>query len=69
MFNDDISFYVTGVLLDTEKIRLQNTAGQALRPEQNIAAVPLARKLNIQPGDSVTVFDTESGQEHIFIIE
>ena len=67
--DDDISFYVTGVLPDTEKIRLQDTAGQALRPEQNIATVPLARKLNIQPGDSVTVFDTESGQEHIFIIE
>lgn len=36
---------------------------------QNIATMPLAQKLNLQPGDSVTVFNTEDGEEHVFVIE
>lgn len=67
--NDDMSFYVTGVLPDTEKINLKDTSGKAIKPEQNTITAPLAQKLNVNIGDSVTVFDTENGEEHTFIIE
>ncbi|WP_313370260.1 FtsX-like permease family protein [Sedimentibacter sp.] len=67
--NDDTSFYVTGVLPDTERIRLKDISGQPLKPEQNTITVPLAQKLNANAGDTVMVFDTETGKEHSFIIE
>lgn len=67
--NDAISFYVTGVLPDTERIRLKDISGQALKPEQNTITVPLAQKLHMGVGDRMTVFNTENGEEHTFIIE
>jgi putative ABC transport system permease protein len=67
--NEDISFYVTGVLQDTEKIRLKDISGRTIKPEQNTITAPLAKKLNVEVGDSVTVFNTEDGKEHTFIIE
>ncbi len=67
--NEDVSFYVTGVLPETERIRLKDTAGQAFKPEQITITATLAKKLNVNAGDSVTVFDTENGKEHTFVIE
>ncbi|NNJ31792.1 ABC transporter permease [Lacrimispora defluvii] len=67
--NDDISFYVTGVLPDTERIRLKDISGKTLKPEQNTITVPLAQKLHMGVGDRMTVFDTENGEKHTFIIE
>ncbi len=67
--NDDISFFVVGTPPDTERIRLKDTSGQTIKPEQNIVTVPLAQKLNLEPGDSVKVFNTEGGKEHVFVIE
>jgi putative ABC transport system permease protein len=67
--NEDISFYVTGVLPNTEMIKLKDTYGQRFRPEKITITVPLAQKLNVNIGDSVTVFDTENGKEHTFTIE
>ncbi len=67
--NEDISFYVTGVLPNTDKIKLKDTYGQRFRPERTTITVTLAQKLNVNIGDSVTVFDTENGKEHTFTIE
>lgn len=67
--DEDVSFYVTGVLPDTGRIRLKDTSGQMLKPEQNTITAPLAQKLNVNVGDSVTVFDADNGKEHTFIIE
>lgn len=67
--DDEISFYITGILHGTEKIILKDKSGQVLRPEQNIITAPLAKKQNVGVGDSMTVFDTEKGKEHTFIIE
>lgn len=67
--NDDISFFVVGTLPDTERIRLKDTSGQTIKPEQNIATAPLAQKLNLKPGDSIRVFNTEDGKEHVLVIE
>lgn len=67
--DEDVSFYVTGVLPGTERIRLKDTSGQMLKPEQNTITAPLAQKLNVSVGDSVTVFDTDNGKKHTFIIE
>lgn len=67
--NEDISFYVTGVLPDTERIRLKDVSGQAFKPEQTTITATLAQKLNVNVGDSVTVFDTENGKEYTFTIE
>lgn len=67
--NDEISFYVTGVWPDTGKIKLKDTSGQVLKPEENIMTAPLAEKLKVKAGDSVTVFDGENGQKHTFTIE
>jgi putative ABC transport system permease protein len=67
--NDDISFYVTGVLPDTERINLKDISGQTLKPEQNTITAPLAQKLSVSVGDSVTVFNTENGKESTLIIE
>ena len=67
--NEDVSFYVTGVLPDTERIRLKDLSGRTLKPEQTTITAPLAQKLNVHAGGSVTVFDTENGKEHTFIIE
>lgn len=67
--NEDLSFYVTGVLPDTERIKLKDISGQMLKPEQTTITAPLAQKLNVNEGDSVTVFDTDNGKEHTFVIE
>lgn len=67
--NEDISFYITGVLPNTERIRLKDASGYAIRPEQPTITATLAQKLNVKTGDSVTVFDTENGKEHTFTIE
>ena len=67
--NEDVSFYVTGVLPDTDKIRLKDTSGQSFRPEQTTITATLAQKLNVNIGGSVTVFDTENGKKHTFTIE
>lgn len=67
--NEDISFYITGVLPDTERIRLKDTSGRTIKPEQNVITAPLAKKLNVEVGSSVTVFNTEDAKEHTFIIE
>lgn len=67
--NEDMSFYVTGVLPDTEKIRLKDAAGQSFQPQQITMTATLAQKLQVKAGDSVTVFDTEDGKKHTFTIE
>lgn len=67
--NEDISFYVTGVLPGTEKIRLKDTFGQTFKPEQITITATLAQKLNVNVGGAVTVFDTENGTEHTFTIQ
>lgn len=67
--NEDVSFYVTGVLSNTERIRLKDLSGQTFKPEQTTITATLAQKLNVIKGGSVTVFDTENGKEHTFTIE
>ncbi|HBC94540.1 MAG TPA: ABC transporter permease [Pelotomaculum sp.] len=67
--NEDISFYVTGVLPDTERIKLKDISGRTLKPEQTTITAPLAQKLNVNEGGSLTVFDTDNGKEHTFVIE
>lgn len=67
--NEDVSFYITGVLPDTERIRLKDFSGQTIRPEQTTITATLAQKLNVKVGDSVTVFDTENGKKYNFTIE
>ena len=67
--DDDVSFYITGVLPGTERIRLKDLSGQTLKPEQNTITAPMAQKLDVSVGDALTVFDTENGKEHSFIIE
>jgi putative ABC transport system permease protein len=67
--NEDVSFYVTGVLPDTERIKLKDTSGRTLKPEQTTITAPLAQKLKVNEGGRVTVFDTENGKEHTFVIE
>lgn len=67
--NEDVSFYVTGVLPGTKRIRLKDASGQSFQPEQTTITATLAQKLNVKAGDSVTVFDTENGKKHTFTIE
>lgn len=67
--NEDISFYVTGVQPTTERIRLKDLSGRAFYPEQITITAPLAQKLNVRQGGSVTVFDTDNGMEHTFVID
>lgn len=67
--NEDVSFYVTGVLPDTERIKLKDISGRMLKTEQTTITAPLAQKLNVNEGDSVTVFDTDNGKEHTLVIE
>lgn len=67
--NEDISFYVTGVLPGTKMIRLKDVSGQSFQPEQTTITSTLAQKLNVKTGDSLTVFDTEDGKKHTFTIE
>lgn len=67
--DEDVSFYITGVLPNTERVRLKDASGRAFKPEQTTITAPLAQKLNLRAGDSLTVFDTENGQEHILRIE
>ncbi len=67
--DEDISFYITGVLPDTQRIKLKDESGQAFQPEQIAITAPLAKKLNAAAGGSVTVFDTDNGKEHTFTIQ
>jgi putative ABC transport system permease protein len=67
--NEDISFYISGVLPGTERIRLKDASGRAFKPEQTTITAPLAQKLNKHAGDSLSVIDTDNGKEHTFTIE
>lgn len=67
--NEDVSFYVTGVLPGTKMLRLKDASGQSFQPEQTTITATLAQKLKVKPGGSVTVFDTEDGKKHTFTIE
>ncbi len=67
--NEDVSFYVTGVLPGSERIKLKDTSGQPFKPEQTTITAPLAKKLKASEGSSLTVFDTEDGKKHTFTIE
>ncbi|KAA8678146.1 ABC transporter permease [Clostridium sp. HV4-5-A1G] len=67
--NENISFYVTGVLPDTKKIRLKDASGQSFKPEQITITATLAKKLNVKAGGIIRVFDTGDGKIHTFTIE
>ncbi len=67
--NEDISFYVTGVIPNTARINLKDLNGKKLTVDKVIMTVPLANKLNIKPGNSVLVFDSENGKEYTIKVD
>lgn len=67
--DEDMSFYVTGILPDTEVIHMKDMSGKPLDTKRLSITAPLAKKLGLKEGDKLTVFDTENGQKHVLPIE
>jgi len=67
--DEDTSFYVTGIIPGTSRIRLHDLSGQTLTGAQNTLTAPLAQRLGIGVGDPITVVDTDTGKQHTFTVE
>ncbi len=67
--DEETTFYVTGILPDTQRMRLRAPSGQPLTGAQNTLTAPLAGRLGVGIGDSLTVIDTDDGTRHSFVIE
>jgi len=67
--DDEISFYVTGILEDTKMIRLYGENKEPLKADKVSITLPLAQKLNAAVGSKIEVFDTDSGLAHSIVVE
>ncbi|MDR1768289.1 MAG: ABC transporter permease [Propionibacteriaceae bacterium] len=67
--DEDFTFYVTGVLPDTDCIRGVGPDGQRLVFDKVTLTAPLARKLGVGVGGQVSFFDTENWQRHTVTVE
>ncbi|GBF32793.1 methyl-accepting chemotaxis protein [Desulfocucumis palustris] len=68
--NDEgIEFYVTGVEPDSMILTLQSSAGSPLPNDQTNITKPLADRLGIKAGDSVTFINKQDGKPYTFHID
>ena len=62
-------FYVLGIQPDSNAILPRDSAGNILARNQVIITLPLANRLRLSPGDSVTVINRMNGIEYSLMVE
>ncbi|MDW7671719.1 MAG: ABC transporter permease [Bacillota bacterium] len=67
--NEGVEIWVTGIPPDANLIRLQDDQGNALPNDQVNITKPLANRLRIKAGDSVSFISKESGKPAVFHID
>lgn len=67
--DEDISFILTGVLPDSNRVFLKDISGKQLRPDKMIMTVPLANKMGVKAGDTIKVFSDEDLKEYNLTID
>lgn len=67
--NEGIEFYVTGVEPDSTILTLKNRAGSPLPNDQTNITKPLADRLGIKAGDSVSFINKQDGKPYTFHID
>ncbi|MEL7564554.1 MAG: FtsX-like permease family protein [Dehalobacterium sp.] len=67
--NEAIEFYITGVEPGSTILTLENSKGNPLPNDQTNITKPLADRLGIKTGDSVTFINKEDGKPYTFHID
>lgn len=67
--NEGIEFYVTGVEPDSTILTLRDSKGKPLSNEQTNITKPLADRLGIKAGDSVSFINKQDGKPYTFHID
>ncbi|NYB75316.1 FtsX-like permease family protein [Sedimentibacter hydroxybenzoicus DSM 7310] len=67
--NEIMEFYVTGVQSDSEMIFLEDLNGNPLSVNQTIITRPLAERLKVGAGDTVSVIGKRDGKTYDFMID
>ena len=67
--NEGIEFYITGIAPDSTIVTLKDRKGNPLPNNQTNITKPLANRLGIKAGDTVTLINKEDGKAHTFHID
>lgn len=67
--NEAVEIWVTGIESDSTLLTLQDNQGNVIPNDQTNITKPLANRLNIKEGDSVSFISRESGKSHTFHID
>ncbi len=67
--NEGIEFYITGVEPDSTILTLENGAGSSLSNNQTNITKPLADRLRIKAGDSISLINKQDGKLYTFHID
>ncbi len=67
--NENIEFYITGIKSDSRIVTLKDSKGNTILNNQTNITKPLADRLNIKVGDSVTFINKEDGEPYTFNID
>ncbi|WP_236932652.1 ABC transporter permease [Geosporobacter ferrireducens] len=67
--NEGIEFYITGIEPDSTIVTLKDSKGNLLPNNQTNITKPLANRLGIKAGDTVTLINKEDGKAYAFHID
>jgi len=66
---ESAQFYIMGILPDSNAILPRDSSGNVLARNQVIMTFPLANRLRLSPGDSVTVINRMNGVSHSLTVD
>lgn len=67
--NEGIEFYITGIESDSRIVTLKDSKGNPIPNNQTNITKPLANRLGIKAGDTVTFINKEDGKSYTFHID
>jgi len=66
---ESAQFYVMGILPDSNAILPRDSSGNIMARNQIIVTLPLANRLRLSPGDSVTAINRMNGVSHDIVVD
>ena len=67
--NEEIEFYITGIESDARLVTLKDSDGNHISNDQTNITKPLANRLGIKAGDTVSFINKEDGRSYSFHID
>jgi len=67
--NESMEFYITGIQPDSQMLSLSDLKGKPLSVNQTIITRPLAERMKIAAGDTVSVISKRDGKTYDFVID